>query len=89
MKNYEVETKGSLSYFEEFFKKKDNIYKTEHVFYIIFRIDLIFFNSQTIEDEALIRVNLMVNDDMNLKIKGLELIRNEIKENINKIKFDY
>lgn len=86
IKNYESETKDSLSYFKDFFKKKENIYRTEYVFYIIFRIDLIFFNSQTIEDEALIRVNLMVNDNMNLKIKGLKLIKNEIKENINKIK---
>ena len=86
IKNYESETKDSLSYFKDFFKKKENIYKADYVFYIIFRIDLIFFNSQTIEDEALIRVNLMVNDNMNLKIRGLKLIKNEIKENMNKIK---
>ena len=31
----------------------------------------------------------MVNDNMNLKIRGLKLIKNEIKENINKIKIMY
>ena len=75
-----------LSYFEDFFKNETNLNKIDHVFYAIFRIDLLVLNPKSGDKSSLAKVNLMINEDIKHKIEGLKLIEDKIEEDINKIK---
>lgn len=77
-----------LLFFKDFFSNKENLNKIEHIFYIILRINLLYLKSRFYNNYSLIYVNLMVNEQISHKIQGLKLIKEEIKENIDKIKID-
>ena len=66
--------------------KKTNLNKIGHVFYVIFRIDLLALNPKSGDKSSLAKVNLMINEDIKHKIEGLKLIEDKIEEDINKIK---
>ena len=66
--------------------KKTNLNKIGHVFYAIFRIDLLALNPKSGDKSSLAKVNLMINEDIKHKIEGLKLIEDKIEEDINKIK---
>ena len=62
--------------------------KIEYVFYAIFRIDLLILYPNTGDESSLIEVNLMINEARNHKKEGLQLIKDRIKEDLNKIKIN-
>ena len=74
-----------LSYFKNFFKVLSNLDKIEEVFYIIFRINLMFFNRIT-DHSILKKVQYSIDETIEEKLQKLQLIKDEIKENIDKIK---
>ena len=74
-----------LSYFKNFFKVLSNLDKIEEVFYIIFRLNLMFFNRIT-DYSILKKVQYSIDETIEEKIQKLQLIKDEIKENIDKIK---
>ena len=84
-KNYQ-NVPDYLSYFEDFFKNETNLNKIDHVFYVIFRLDLLVLNPKSGDKSSLAKVNLMINEDIKHKIEGLKLIGDKIEEDINKIK---
>ena len=73
-----------LLYFNSFFANISNLDKIEEVFYIIFRIDLLFFN-QIDDDSILVKVKFEIDETIEEKKKKLYLIKNDIKENIDKL----
>ena len=76
-----------LSYFNDFFENIKNFDKVEEVFYIIFRINLLFFNQ--IDDYSILEnVGLAIDEKIEEKIKKLNLIKDDIIENIDKIKIN-
>jgi hypothetical protein len=62
--------------------------KIEYVFYAIFRIDLLILYPNTGDESSLIEVNLIINEARNHKKEGLQLIKDRIKEDLNKIKIN-
>ena len=58
-----------LSYFEDFFKNETNLNKIDHVFYAIFRIDLLVLNPKSGDKSSLAKVNLMINEEIKHKKK--------------------
>ena len=74
-----------LSYFKNFFKVLSNLDKIEEVFYIIFRLNLMFFNRIT-DYSILKKVQYSINETIEEKLQKLQLIKDKIKENIDKIK---
>ena len=75
-----------LRYFKSFFEEKDNIEKIEKVFYIIFRIDLLFLDSGPSNYmNSLLNTKLLVEQNVKSKMMGLVLIKDEIKENLDNI----
>ena len=77
--------KNCLTYFKNFFKKQKNRDKINHIFYIILRIYLLFFGKKENEDNTLLDVKYMVDQDLKYIKKTLKLIKENIKENIDKI----
>ena len=77
-----------LKCFKDFFKKEKNLDKIEYVFYAIFSIDLLILYPNTGDESSLIEVNLMINEAGNHKKEGLQLIKDRIKEDLNKIKIN-
>jgi len=54
----------SLNYFSSFFENKSNLDKIEEIFYIIFRISLMFFDNLTDYKFVLEDVNCALNEDL-------------------------
>ena len=82
--NYKI-IKDYVSNFDSFFINKNNLDKIEEVFYIIFRINLLFFNN--IHDiSILLTVYSEINEKIEEKMPKLYLIKDNIEENIDKIK---
>lgn len=78
--------KDCLKYFKSFFQEKDNIDKIEKVFYIIFRIDLLFLDSGPPNYmNSLLNTKLLVEQNAEYKMMELNLIKDEIKENLDNI----
>ena len=78
-----------LSNFFNFFNDKENIDKIDIIFYIIFRIDLIYFDHDNkIDPKKLLSATYLVDEGIEEKIKGLNLIKDEIKENIDDIEIN-
>lgn len=91
IKENHPKTINYLSFFSEFFNKKSNLGKIEEIFYIIFRIDLIFFNglnklSNYFDNKILNGVSEQVILEKKDIMKWLNLIKNKIKEDIGGIK---
>ena len=80
--NQQDNVKSFLSYFSDFFGDKKTMNKIEVIFYIIFRIDLLFFNN-TSEGETLLK-NMAPSVLQTLEeIKnGLMLIQDQLEEKI-------
>ena len=78
--------KSYLTEFKDFFKKKKNIHKIDHIYYIILSICLLYFNNKENEDFYLFNINLMVEENRNKIMHALKLIKDELKESINKMK---
>ena len=76
--------KTRLLYFESFFCNLNNVDKIEEIFYIIFRIDLLFFN-QIYDDSILVKVKFEVDETIEEKKTKLSLIKENIKEKIDGI----
>ena len=88
LKNNKKKVPDYLKCFRDFFKKEKNLDKIEYVFYAIFRIDLLILYPNTGDESSLIEVNLMINEARNHKKEGLQLIKDRIKEDLNKIKIN-
>ena len=88
LKNNKKKVPAYLKCFKDFFKKEKNLDKIEYVFYAIFRIDLLILYPNTGDESSLIEVNLMINEARNHKKEGLQLIKDRIKEDLNKIKIN-
>ena len=86
-KEHRNKVKNYLLYFKNFFDKKENFDKIDEIFYIIFRIDLIYFN-RIYDSSILIDINYSINEDITEKKNKLLLIKEEILENINKIEIN-
>ena len=71
--------------FSNFFKKS-KLNKLDEIFYILMRIDLLFFHKITDENISLLIVASSVEETIEDKLKRLKLIKNNIKEDIDKIK---
>ena len=79
----------SLSYFSKFFEDKDNIDKIETIFYLLFRVDFFFFNSDAVNINKILNIQSMIDEDLEDKINMLKLIKDEIKDNLNIKKIHY
>ena len=77
--------KTRLSYFNNFFNNQENMDKIEEIFYIIFRIDFLFFNNIT-DNSILENVKLSIEETIEEKKAKLRLIQDKIKENIDRVK---
>ena len=64
-----------LSYFKNFFKVLSNLDKIEEVFYIIFRLNLMFFNRIT-DYSILKKVQYSIDETIEEKLQKLQLIIN-------------
>ena len=73
-----------LSYFKKFFNDLSNLDKIDEVFYIIFRLDLMFFNKIT-DHSILKKVQYSIDETIEEKFQKLLLIKDQIKENIDTI----
>ena len=81
-----VLAKNCIFYFDDFFNEKKNLNKIKEIFYIIFRIDLLFLN-KTSEGVTILKSMVpSVTQTLEDIKKGLLLIQDEIEENINSIK---
>ena len=84
VKNYKI-IKARLANFDSFFANEKNLDKIEEVFFIIFRIDLLFFNK--IHDSSiLLAVYSEIDEKIEKKMPKLYLIKDNIEEEIDKIK---
>ena len=72
--------KARLSYFSTFFNNRKNMDKIEEVFYIIFRIDLLFFNNIT-DNSILENVKLSIEETLGAKKAKLKFIKNIVDKN--------
>ena len=79
----------SLSYFSKFFEDKDNIDKIETIFYLLFRVDFFFFNSDAVNINKILNIQSMIDEDLEDKINMMKLIKDEIKDNLNIKKIHY
>ena len=79
--------KNYLNYFyADYFSDKKNLNRIEEIFYILFRIDLLFLN-KTPEGETILKsVVPSVSQKLEDIKEGLRLIQDKIKEDINDIK---
>ena len=78
----EKNVKIFLSYFKNFFKVQSNLNDVDKVFYIIFRIDLLFFNHIT-DYSILKKVGCSIEETFEEKFRKLQIIKKKIKENID------
>ena len=78
----EKKVKIFLSYFKNFFKVQSNLNDVDKVFYIIFRIDLLFFNNIT-DYSILKKVGCSIEETLEEKFRKLQIIKKKIKENID------
>ena len=78
----EKNVKIFLSYFKNFFKVQSNLNDVDKVFYIIFRIDLLFFNNIT-DYSILKKVGCSIEETFEEKFRKLQIIKKKIKENID------
>ena len=79
-----IKAKTFLTYFQNFFKEKSNLDKIKVLYYIILRLDLMFFNE--IEDRSILqKIQYSIDETIEEKFQKLQLIKDKIKENIDLI----
>ena len=89
LKKYEdrKKVKSYILYFENFLENKVNLDKIDKIFYIIFRIDLMYFNG--IKDSSILKnVNYSIDEEISEKKAKLLLIKDKICEKIDKIEIN-
>ena len=89
LKKYEdrKKVKSYILYFENFLENKVNLDKIDKIFYIIFRIDLMYFNG--IKDSSILKnVNYSIEEEISKKKAKLLLIKDKICEKIDKIEIN-
>ena len=81
---------SSLKYFRKIFEKKEHIDDINKLFYILFRIDLPYFNNEFIQYYKYYAILISIEQDFNEKKKALNIIKDEIIEkfDISKINKD-
>jgi len=75
----------SIKYFKNFLLYQENVDKIDLLFYLIFRIDVLFLNSNKILHSALLNIKLMICETIEHKKNALYLIQDEIKENLDNV----
>ena len=73
-----------ITIFEEYFENETNYDEFEDLFYVIFKIDLMLFNNIN-NDDILLRLNSSINETFEKKIEQIYLIKDEIKQKLDKI----
>jgi len=73
-----------LTIFEDYFENETNYDVIEDLFYVIFTIDLIFFNNLNNKD-ILLRIRSSVVETFEKKLEQIYLIKDNIKQNLDKI----
>ena len=78
-------TKYCLKIFKDFFLNNKEDPEISTIFYVLFRIDLVFFDSIIYYEDLLLNAKLMVNQNLCDKIQALKNAKVQIKENIDNI----
>jgi len=75
----------SLKHFSDFLLYQENVNKIDLLFYLLFRIDILFLEPNQISVNALLNIEVMICETIKYKMGVLKLIEDEIKENLEKV----